>query len=86
MILRTIRSTITFAFPFRLKGMERAQAAGTYKVDTDEQAADRHGDIFVRVATFLHTRQGASIRIRKVDAEELDAALDRDRSGPGTIR
>jgi hypothetical protein len=83
MILRTIKSTITFAFPFRLTDFDRSQPAGTYKVDTDEE---QKGSVFRRVATFLYMRHGASIRIRRVDPEELKAALDRDQRSRSGIR
>ena len=38
--------------------------------------------VFRRIATFFYMREGGSVRIRQVDPDELQAALDRDQGGP----
>ena len=35
--MRTRRETVTFARPFRLRGVDEAQPAGAYTVETDEE-------------------------------------------------
>jgi len=82
MALRTTSSTVTFASPFRLKDFTTAQAAGTYKVETDEEIIEgNERTVYRRVATLLYLHNGGSIRIRAVDPEDLEAALVRDRTG-----
>lgn len=78
MTLSRTSSTITFAAPFRLKGVELPQAAGTYKLDTDGEVVEGE---YRPVATHLHLRLGGSIRIRAVDPKDLRAAWEIDRTG-----
>ncbi|MGL5114360.1 MAG: hypothetical protein ACRC7G_14085 [Beijerinckiaceae bacterium] len=84
MTIRTRETTVTFAHPFSLGGVDQPQPAGTYRVVSDDEEVP--GISFValrRVATFLHTPalsiQG-SIRteVFEVGASELAAALDDD--------
>lgn len=77
--LRTTRSSITFQAPFRLKGVRPLQAAGTYKVDSDELVIEGNPRA-APVATRLHLRVGCSIRIRAVEHADLLAAWQRDRA------
>jgi hypothetical protein len=75
--LRTTQSTITFKAPFRLQGVPLLQAAGTYKVDSDEEVIE--GNLpTLPIATRLHLRVGGSIRIHTVDRADLKAAWERD--------
>ncbi len=37
MTVRTTSKTVTFTHPFNLSGMDKAQPAGTYTVETDEE-------------------------------------------------
>ena len=39
--MRTRRETVTFARPFRLRGVDEAQPAGAYTVETDEELVVR---------------------------------------------
>lgn len=77
--MRRSLSSITFAAPFRLKGVALPQAPGTYKVDTYEECVEgRHRTVYRPVATLLHLRVGGSVRIRAVDRRDLRAAWEGD--------
>jgi len=77
---RTTRTTVTFAHPFRLKGVDGVHRAGAYAVDTDEDLID--GLSFLswrRVATMIHLRSAdGATEVHRLDPAELDAALRRD--------
>jgi hypothetical protein len=77
---RTKRTTVTFAHPFRLKGVDGVHPAGPYEVDTDEELID--GLSFLswrRVATMIYLDSGdGATEVHRLDPGELDAALRRD--------
>lgn len=80
---RTISSSVTFGHPFKLKGVEGCHPAGTYEVDTEEEAIETiHRTVYVRVATILTIRGAGITRTVMVDPADLQAALDRDRLSP----
>jgi hypothetical protein len=80
MTLRTTKSSVTFGKPFKLKGMDEEQPAGTYEVETDEEVIESHGrTVYVRVATLLLIRSPGMTRTVTVDPNELNAAQERDR-------
>jgi hypothetical protein len=81
--LRTRRETVTFAQPFTVDGVDGAQPAGAYTVETDEEAIE--GLSFLawrRVATVIvlpmpHGGSG-SFQAVPVDPRALEAAMARD--------
>ena len=82
MALRTTRSSVTFAAPFKLKALEATLPAGSYAIETDEEVIEgNERTVFQRVATLLYLeRDGATLAVT-VDPQDLDAALARDRDG-----
>jgi len=81
---RTTRTTVTFAHPFRLKGVDGIHPAGDYAVDTDEDLID--GLSFLswrRVATMIFVRRSdGATEMHRLDPGDLDAALRRDGEVP----
>lgn len=80
MNLRTRRETVAFAHPFTVDGVDGAQPAGAYTVETDEEAIEGLSFMaYRRVATviFLPLRQGGagSFQAVRIDPRELDLAL-----------
>jgi hypothetical protein len=85
--LRTRRETVTFAQPFAVDGVEGVQPAGSYAVETDEEAiAGLSFLAYRRVSTviFLPLANGGatSFQAVPVDPQRLEAAMaaaNRDR-------
>jgi hypothetical protein len=83
MARRTVETTIAFRRPFTLTCLDRPQAAGVYRLVTDDE--ETLGLSFLgyqRMATMLHTpavgaHRGPD-RVFVVDAAELAAALELD--------
>ena len=76
---RRTKRTITCSRPFILDGFDRAQPAGTYTVETEEEvlgtltfSAYRH------VSTSIVLNQPGCREYFPVDPQELDEALARD--------
>jgi hypothetical protein len=71
---------VTFAHPFRLKGVDGFHPAGAYDVDTDEDLID--GLSFLswhRVATLIYLRRSdGSTELHRLAPSDFDAALRRD--------
>jgi len=85
--LRTRRETVTFARPFRLRGVDEAQPAGAYVVQTDEEPIESLSFIaYRRVATviFLPLARGGpgSFEAVQIDPQALEAALSADNTEP----
>jgi hypothetical protein len=83
MTVRTSQRTVTFTRPFSLNGLDEAQPAGTYTVQTYEESLS--GLSFLawrRTATliFLSSRPGGAFleQLVEIDPLELEAALERD--------
>ena len=85
MTMRSRRETITFAHPFRIKGIDRLLAAGAYEVVTDEEMIEGLSfPAFRRVATMImvpaaapHTSSIEMISIGPIDladAQRIDAS------------
>ena len=86
MSVRTSHKTVTFTRPFTLSSFDEAQAAGTYTVETEEEALP--GLSFLawrRVATliYLPSRPGGAFveQVVSIDPLELEAAQERDAAG-----
>lgn len=83
MTVRTSHKAITFTRPFSLSGIDDAQLAGTYTVETHEELLPGLSfPAWRRIATliFLPSRPGGAFveRVVTVDPLELEAAQERD--------
>src|SRR5687768_8830097 len=83
MTVRTSRKTVTFTRPFSLSGIDEAQPAGTYTVETDEELLPGLSfPAYRRIASliFLRSRTGGAVveEVANVDPLELQAAQERD--------
>ena len=84
---RTTESTLTFRRPFTLSAVGESLPAGAYRVAVDEDEIPGLSFVaFRRTATMLHVPAlSALIGLRQmfvVDADELAAAIERDRLDP----
>jgi hypothetical protein len=78
---RTSSKTVTFGYPFRLKGVDRALPAGDYRVMTDEELIEGLSfPVYRRVSTtiLVPAAQPFSVEMATVDPADLEAAQDRD--------
>jgi hypothetical protein len=81
MTTRTTRSAVTFQSPFRVKGMSEQQPAGTYEIETDEEAIEWNDrTVYRRVATLLILKDTGQTRTVTIDPMSLEAALADDRA------
>jgi hypothetical protein len=79
MATRTTKSRVTFKAPFSLKGIDGEQPAGSYDVETDEEAIEgNEHTVYRRVATILYLTGDGVTRSCRVNPEDLTAALARD--------
>ena len=77
MTTRTRRETITFAHPFRIKGIDRLLAAGAYEVVTDEEMIEGLSFAsFRRVATMIMvpSARGSAMEMVSLDPADLGDA------------
>lgn len=80
MTVRSTRSSVTFAAPFRLPGFDGPLPAGSYAVDTEEEAIEGNvRTVFHRIATTVVVETTGRVEHRAVDPKDLEAALRRDR-------
>jgi hypothetical protein len=78
--IRTTRSSVTFAAPFSLGGIDGVQRPGRYQVETEEEKIEGHlHTLYRRVATILYLPRGGTTSGYTVDPEELAAAERADR-------
>ena len=83
MTVRTSRKTVTFTQPFSLSGIDDAQPAGTYTVETDEELLPGLSfPAYRRIASviFLRSRGGRPVveEVVNIDPLELQAAQEKD--------
>ena len=79
MVTRTLSKTVVFARPFILDGMDRVQQAGTYTVETEEEALDTLSvEAWHRVRTVIRIEYPGRTEFLPIDPEQLGKALDRD--------
>lgn len=77
--MRTTRTTIAFAQPFRLKSIDETFPPGRYDLETDEEPVERSDHIgYRRVRTLLLVRTSGHIRTIEVKPHELDQAIEAD--------
>jgi len=77
--IRTTCATVTFAAPFRLKGVGETLPPGSYKIETDEEVIEGFDRIaFRRVGTLIYVPTESGMRMCTVDGAELTAALAAD--------
>lgn len=81
---RTINSTVQFAAPFTLNGIDGVQPAGEYEVDHHEESIDGVSFLaYRRVATFIHiparSAHAQKSQLFSIDPADLEAALIKDR-------
>jgi hypothetical protein len=77
MAIRTTPSQVTFGAPFRLPELDGLQPAGTYLVETDEEAIEgNERTVYVRVATLIHIRTPHSSRSVTIDPKGLQTLID----------
>lgn len=82
MTTRTARWTVTFAHPFIMRGLDGPQPAGSHVVEADEELLESLSfPAHRRIEMRLRVRSAGVERVARVDPEELDAALARDREG-----
>jgi hypothetical protein len=83
MSVRMSQKTVTFTRPFSLNGLDGAQPAGTYTVQTHEESVPRLSLLdWQRTATFifLPSRPGGAFleQLVEIDPLELEVAEERD--------
>ena len=82
--MRTTRTMIVFAHPVRFKGIDETFPAGTYDLETDEEATDIGSrTVYRRVRTLLLVKTLGQVRTVDVRPEEIDLALSRDAAERG---
>jgi hypothetical protein len=82
-MMRHTSLEVTFRHAASLRGLERAVAPGTYRVDIEEERIEGLSFLaYRRLATFIQlplAGHGAgSSQVHLVDPKELDKALERD--------
>lgn len=84
MVLRTTRSSVTFAFPFRLEAFDELLPAGSYDIDMEEEGIEgNERTVYVRVATLLYLRTMVRVETVTIDPTDLQRAVDADRRRSG---
>ena len=83
MTMRTRRETVTFRRPFSLMGVDQAQPAGPYVVETSEELLDGLPfPAWRRIATVILRRpQTGTTGLKQdleIDPSELEVIVDRD--------
>ena len=88
MVVRMIKSTVTFGHAFNMPCLDASQPAGTYAIETDEEQIEGLSFLAYRqVSTLLHlpaigSEQGRE-QVVTIEREQLAAALERDRRAAG---
>jgi hypothetical protein len=83
MPLRTSRHSVTFRFPFSVRGLDGLQPAGTYTIETDEELLEQLSfTAYRRVSTSivlpLPGSGSGSYQMMKIDPADLEVAQRRD--------
>lgn len=81
MFTRTKTRTVHFDRPFVLFGLEGPQAPGDYQVqDDEEQITGISWLAYRKVATLIEITSGAKRSLVTIDGDELNAAIEQDRT------
>jgi hypothetical protein len=83
MTIRTLRETVTFNRPFRIKGIDRQLAAGAYQIVNDEELIEGLSfPCYRRIATMIMVpaAHGGATEMISIDAAALTAARQSDAS------
>jgi len=82
--IRTTRTQVTFTAPFSLPELDVPCPPGIYDVETDEEIVEGiERTAYLRVATLLYVRRGATTQVVTIEPKGLEAALALDaKSGP----
>jgi|UPI0003B5F277 hypothetical protein len=84
--MRTTKSTVVFAHPFRVALDGETFPAGSYDLETDEEAFESNGPtVYVRVATLLFVKTGTTTSVHTVDPAMLADALMADAAKPKAV-
>lgn len=86
-IARSHTTTVAFAHPFALKGVDRVLPAGDYRVVTDEELIESLSfPVYRRVATMIFIEARGVTEMVAIDPADLAAAQQRDGAAgdPGT--
>jgi hypothetical protein len=90
MTIRTSTKTVTFTRPFALSGVEGAQPAGIYTVETSEELLRTSFAAFRKISTLIRlpARPGSTVsaQVVETDAAEVSAALARDATPLTAVR
>jgi hypothetical protein len=79
MTIRTTRATITFRSSFKLTCFVKAEPAGDYQLETDEELIEGVSVLaYRRVKALLHVPRGSGSETFTIDPKELEAALKED--------
>ena len=83
MTTRTSRTTVTFARPFSLGGIDEVLPAGSYAVETDEELIEGLSFLaYRRISTTILlpslSRRSASVEVVTIDPRDLEAARLKD--------
>ncbi len=74
--MRTTKTKVTFAHPFRITPDGETYPAGLYDVETDEEEiAGNDRTVYVRVKTLLFVKAGGTTSVHTVDPAALADAL-----------
>ena len=86
MTMRSRRETVTFQYPFRIRGIERLLPPGSYDVITDEEMIEGLSfPAFRRVATMIMVpaaAQNSAMELVSIGSVDLSDAQRMDASGP----
>jgi hypothetical protein len=81
MMMRTTSNTVTFHWPFYLKGVDRLLPPANYRVVTDEELIEGLSfSAYHRISTvmFVPAESGSAVEMVTIDPLDLQAAIDRD--------
>lgn len=83
--LRMTCREVVFRHPFVLRGFDRVEPAGSYKVETEEESIeDVSFPVWKRLGTVIHVMRGGATEYIRIDPEDLRKALARDGVGGET--
>ena len=83
MTIRSRRDTVTFKYPFRIRGIDRLLPAGSYEIITDEEMIEGLSfAAFRRVATMISipAETGRATEMVSIGSVDLSDALGIDAS------